>query len=279
MIETGISTHAFAYNELTPEIIKLIAVNGFDSVELYMHKPHFNFDDEAVVDSIAKSLHKNGLKLNSIHCPFYRQIEEAKDGKWLNITSSSSELRMESIDWTKRAIGLAEKIKFKYAVLHFGDITNQEFSQGLLEHGAESLREIVDFASDVGVTLALENIPNALASCARLHEFMEKYGFSDDVAVCFDTGHASMAGEIVSGIELFGKKIKTVHLHDTIKNTDEHLCPGEGILDWREILSSLKTRGYRGRLILENKWGDSIESTIENAWKSAEMLREIWAII
>jgi len=279
MIETGISTHAFAYNELTPEIIKLIAASGFESVELYTHKPHFNFDDGAAVDSIAKSLRENGLKLNSIHCPFYRQIKEAKDGKWLNITSSSEERRRESIDWTKRAIGLAEKINFKYAVLHFGDITDQEFSRGLLEHGAESLREIVNFASGVGVTLALENIPNAVSSCARLHEFMEEYGFSDDVAVCFDTGHASMSGEIISGIELFGKKIKTVHLHDTIKNTDEHLCPGEGILDWREILSSLKVRDYRGRLILENKWGDSVELTIEKAWKSAQMLREIWTII
>jgi sugar phosphate isomerase/epimerase len=276
MIKTSLSTHAFAYNRLDSKIFSKIAEAGFDSVELYMHKPHFNFDDVTTVQYIKEVLNTNGLTVNSIHCPFYRQIEEAKNGKWLNITSLNDDLRKESVEWIKRAISLAEMIPYNYAVLHFGDINDINVSDLLFRAGAESIEMLVNHAEQYHVAIALENIPNKIATSGMLINFIEQYGFKGKIVICIDTGHAAMEGDVVEKIQTLGKLIKTVHLHDTLNFKDEHLPPGEGILEWKKILSALKEINSVDCLTLENKWNDSIEKTISLASKSRKMLKKLW---
>jgi|GEM_PF-1766171 len=276
MVETGISTHAFAHNRLDRKIIDRIANAGFDAVELYMHKPHFNFDDRAVVQEIVESIKESGLKLNSIHCPFYRQVEDAEAGKWLNITSDNENLRKESVDWIKRSLSLAEKIDIGFAVIHFGDINDKELTESIWENANKSLAEINEHAKSLGITLTLENINNGIATCRMLKDFLNKYRFDEEIGICFDVGHAAIDGEIFSGIRAFKRNIKTVHLHDTVNYEDEHMVPGEGILNWHDILKELKVNGYNGRLILENKWGETPGKTIKDAAKAARKLAKTW---
>jgi protein FrlC len=276
MIEIGISTHAFAYNRLDQDIIGMIADAGFDAVEIYMHKPHFDFDDPGEVEKVIESIKANTLKVNSIHCPFYRQIEDAKLGKWLNITSDCEDLRRESVDWIKKSIRLAEEIDIDFAVIHFGDINDNEMTDEIWNNAYRSLIEINDLTNSLGVTLTLENINNVIATCEALNDFLNKYHLDQKIGICFDVGHAAIDGEIFSGIKSLKKNIKTVHLHDTIDYKDEHMCPGKGILRWRDILSELKSSGYGGRLILENKWGETPENTIEDAAEAAGWLQKLW---
>lgn len=276
MIETGISTHAFAYNKLNEEIISLIAESGFDAVELYMHKPHFDFENDSELKTIAQALIKHKIEANSIHCPFYRQIEEAKKGKWLNIASEDEAVRNESVQWVKKSIAAAEIIRFKFAVIHFGDINDRKPADKKQGAALKSLMEIEPFARSLGAQIVLENIPNEIASCSELSAFLIENNLTEKIGICFDTGHAAMAGEIPSGLKILKEKIKTVHLHDTIDLKDEHLSAGDGILDWRLILTLMKQSGYEGRLILENKYGNNPEDTIIRAVKSAEMLKKLW---
>lgn len=276
MIEAGLSTHAFAYNKLDEEIIGLIAGAGFEAVELYMHKPHFDFGDPQRVDEIQAALKKHGLKVNSIHCPFYRQIEEAKKGKWLNITTGDEALRTETVEWIKKSISTASKIKFEYAVVHFGDINDKKPAEDKWKAARKSIDEIADHAARFGVKPVLENIPNEIASCAELKSFLDENDPADRLGICFDTGHAAMAGEIPFGLIALKKRIKTVHLHDTMEFKDEHISAGKGILDWILILSRLKNSGYGGRLILENKHGGNPRGTVREAAESAAMLKKLW---
>jgi L-ribulose-5-phosphate 3-epimerase len=276
MVETGISTHAFAYNKLNEEIFGYISDSGFDAVELYMHKPHFDFESKKDLKNVSDAIRKFGLKANSIHCPFYRQIEEARKGKWLNITSSDETLRAESVRWIQKSIAAAEMIHFQFAVIHFGDINDRKPAGEKRTAALKSLLEIEPFAKSLGVRIVLENIPNDIASCAELNSFLNENNLTEKIGICFDTGHAAMAGEIPSGLIILKKMIKTVHLHDTIELKDEHLSAGDGILDWRLIVSHLKNSGYEGRLILENKYGNSPKETVIQAAKSAGMLKKLW---
>jgi sugar phosphate isomerase/epimerase len=276
MIEAGISTHAFAYNRLDAGIIALIAEAGFDAVELYMHKPHFDFEDSKSVKEVHDALKKHNLKVNSIHCPFYRQIEEAKKGRWLNIASTDETLRAESVEWIKKSISTAEKINFEFAVIHFGDINDKKPAEDKWEAACRSINDIEVYAATYGVKPVLENIPNEIASCAEMKSFVLENDLTRKIGICFDTGHAAMAGEIPSGLELLEGLIRTVHLHDTMEYKDEHLSAGTGILDWRLILSHLKNSGYSGRLVLENKHGGNPKDTIKQAAESAEMLKKLW---
>ena len=276
MIEAGISTHAFAYNKLNEEILGYISDSGFEAVELYMHKPHFDFEDKDELKNVSDAIRKFELKVNSIHCPFYRQIDEAKKGKWLNITSCDEALREESVRWIRKSIETAEIIPFQFAVIHFGDINDRKPAEEKRAAALKSLLEIEPLAKSLGVKIVLENIPNEIASCAELDSFLKENNLAEKFGVCFDTGHAAMAGEIPSGLTLLKNAIKTVHLHDTIEFKDEHLSAGDGILDWRLILSHLKNSEYKGRLILENKYGNSPQETVIHAAKSAGMLKKLW---
>jgi len=276
MIEAGISTHAFAYNRLDAGIIALIAAAGFEAVELYMHKPHFDFEDSESVKEVHDALKKYNLKVNSIHCPFYRQIEEAKKGRWLNIASADETLRAESVEWIKKSIAIAGKIHFEYAVIHFGDINDKKPAEDKWKAAYRSITDIEAYAASYGVKPVLENIPNEIASCAELKSFLLENDLNRKIGICFDTGHAAMAGEIPSGLQLLKGLIRTVHLHDTMEYKDEHLSAGTGILDWRLILSHLKNSGYTGRLIIENKHGGNPGDTIKQAAESAEMLKKLW---
>lgn len=276
MIEAGISTHAFAYNKLDDEIFSNISESGFDAVEIYMHKPHFDFENETELKKASESIRKFGLKVNSIHCPFYRQIEEAKKGKWLNITSSDEAVRNESVRWILKSIETAETIQFEFAVIHFGDINDRKPAEEKRKAALKSLAEIEPYARSLGVQVVLENIPNEIASCVELNSFLEENHLKETIGICFDTGHAAMAGEIPSGLIRFKNMIKTVHLHDTVELKDEHLSAGDGILDWRLILSHLKNSGYTGRLMLENKYGSSPRETLHHAARSTDMLKKIW---
>ena len=276
MIEAGISTHAFAYNRLDAGIIALIAEAGFDAVELYMHKPHFDFEDSESVREVHDALKKYNLKVNSIHCPFYRQIEEAKKGRWLNIASTDETLRAESVEWIKKSVATAKTFHFEFAVIHFGDINDKKPADDKLKAACRSITDIEAYAESYGVKPVLENIPNEIASCANLKSYLNDNKLTDRIGICFDTGHAAMAGEIPSGLELLEGLIRTVHLHDTMEYKDEHLSAGTGILDWRLILSHLKNSGYSGRLILENKHGGNPKDTIKQAAESAEMLKKLW---
>ncbi|MBN2135252.1 MAG: sugar phosphate isomerase/epimerase [Acidobacteria bacterium] len=276
MIKSGLSTHAFAYSRLTPEIINMIAEAGIETIELYMHKPHFSFDDPSAKKVIVKAIERNELSVNSIHCPFYRQIEDAYGGRWLNITSENESIRRESVEWIKRSLQIARDIKIGFAVIHFGDINDKQFDERLLINGAESLKEILEEAERVEIKLTLENIPNKIASCDVLRRFLVKYGFEKEIGICFDSGHAAMASELFDGVDMLNSLIRTVHLHDTVEKKDEHMPPGTGKINWSKLLSKLRNIRYNGALMLENKWNQSLEQTIVDAGKSSIYLKEIW---
>lgn len=80
---------------------------------------------------------------------------------------------------------------------------------------------------------------------------------SDRIRLCLDTGHANNAGQnIPEMIRMFRTDLATVHLNDNFGFrregfSDLHLFPGEGNIDWREVLSALKDIRFRGVMNIE----------------------------
>ena len=45
---------------------------------------------------------------------------------------------------------------------------------------------------------------------------------------------------------------KSLHIHDNHGDgQDEHLFPGDGTIDWKEVLNTLRAIGYAGDLVME----------------------------
>ena len=72
-----------------------------------------------------------------------------------------------------------------------------------------------------------------------------------DVGICMDVGHARMMGDVVDAIETCSGHIVTTHLHDNRGRSDDHLVPGEGVIDWDATLLALQKIGYDGVWMFE----------------------------
>ena len=71
-------------------------------------------------------------------------------------------------------------------------------------------------------------------------------------AFCMDNGHLNLTDtEPRHFIEVMGKRIQALHLHDNSGNDDNHALPFTGKTDWDGIIASLAKTGYRGSVNFE----------------------------
>jgi sugar phosphate isomerase/epimerase len=71
------------------------------------------------------------------------------------------------------------------------------------------------------------------------------------VGVCFDTAHATLVDHWDQFIQLVGHRLIHVHASDHHGRFDDHLPPGDGVIDWRHIRQSLEGADFNGWIVLE----------------------------
>ena len=69
-----------------------------------------------------------------------------------------------------------------------------------------------------------------------------------ELGLCLDTGHLNMAGgNCADFVRKAGKKLKALHITDSIRERDDHIFPhGAGTIDWKEFMKALREVGYEG---------------------------------
>jgi len=101
-----------------------------------------------------------------------------------------------------------------------------------------------------GTRLALEN-GRSLDTMEYLLELVDMLG-PGKAGVCVDTGHAAL-GDLGPGraLRLAGERLITTHLHDNHGEQDDHLPPGDGTIDWEDVVAALIEVSYPGTVMLE----------------------------
>jgi sugar phosphate isomerase/epimerase len=81
--------------------------------------------------------------------------------------------------------------------------------------------------------LAIENLTPG-CFCGRQEEVLKLLEAVDShsVGVCFDTGHARLAGNFESWAQRLLPKAVMMHIHDNNGLEDQHRFPGYGSIDW-----------------------------------------------
>ena len=201
----------------------------------------------------------------------------------IQISSLDENNRVQAVDIVKRTIELAVRLGSKSVVVHpggvFGDRSRDRELRKLWESGLKdtleynalkieteedrakrapahvdrvlkSLAEIVSFAANTKVSIAVENryryydIP-ILDEMQLLLEVSdaEWFGFQ------YDCGHAQTLGvlgyfEHEEWLKRYGRRIIGTHLHDVAGITD-HQVPGKGDVDFSMIASYLPQTAFR----------------------------------
>ena len=249
----GVSTHLFHESRLTREHLVHIAAHGFESVELFATRSHFDYHDENAIAALSEWLNDTRLVLHSVHAPIFDGL---RAGQWVGPFSNAASdavQRDKAVREARIALELARRLPYRFLVVHLGVPTAAPGASGGNRPDAarRSLEEIAVAAADVGVQVAVEVIPNALSSAEALVDLIEEQLDGIDVGICLDYGHAHLMGDLGEAIECVGGHLRTTHVHDNRGREDDHLVPFAGSINWDTAMMETQKIGYDGVLMLE----------------------------
>src|SRR4029077_32149 len=233
-----LSTYRYVHQPLTAGLLAEIGHAKIDSIEVFCAPSHFNYRDEQKIRELSDALGEYHLELHSLHSPTERDLAPGREsGVPISISDTERIRRIDAVDEVKRALELAERIPFRYLVQHMGH-GRQMADPRKLEAAFSSLEQLVIFAKERGVIIALENTPDELGSPESLQHFIQDTHLRD-LKLCFDIGHANLESSVAASLEAMRDRIVTTHIHDNHGERDEHLLPYTGDIDWNAALGAL----------------------------------------
>ena len=112
---------------------------------------------------------------------------------------------------------------------------------------------MAEIADCYGAVIAVENLPRTcLGNCSK--EILELISVDTRLRVCFDTNHL-LGEKMETFILAVGNKIITTHVSDYDAINERHWLPGEGVIDWGNLIDALEKVGYKGPWLYEIGFG------------------------
>jgi len=245
----AISTYLFRHSALGVHLLDQVANAGIGQVEIYCDRGHFDYTNPTHVREITGWFSDSPVKIHSVHAPVSRDPQETTHHAVVSIAYLERQRRQESMDEIKRALELAERVPFRFLIVHLG-VPGEEHDLRKYDAALTSLEHLRLFAGQRGVEILVENISNDLSSPARLLEFF-RHTHLRDMRVCFDVGHAYLDGDVPEALNLLQTRIAAVHLHDTGGDWDDHRVPFEGVVPWKEVIPTLQHLAPEAAWVLE----------------------------
>jgi len=181
----------------------------------------------------------------------------------LNLASLNKNIQKLSIAEIKKSIDLARELDSKTVVVHPGSIPflSRSFEKETLAKSRESIKICGDYGKDLGVTVAIENMPKIegflYQNIYKLNELLQEL----EMEMTLDIGHAATAG--FKENELYFDSVKHMHLSDNNHEFDEHLSLGEGSIDLKTIVDTFKKNSYDGIYTIEINDKESVVKSLE----------------
>lgn len=277
-VRFGISTHLFHDVPLDRVHLQAIADHGFDYVELFATRTHFDYHDEAAIGRLRGWLEATGLTLHSVHAPINESLIKGVWGPSYSNAATDGKRRTQAIQEAEQAIRLARLLPYRFLVVHLG-IPDDYASPG--DNGRDGARQSIELlavlAAEHGVRLAVEVIPNALSTPEALVRLLEQDLELPDLGICMDVGHAHLMGEVPDAIETVAGHLVTTHIHDNDGRRDSHLAPFDGTLDWAATMMAFQKVGYDEVLLMELANTDDPQRVLARGRSARQRFEEILA--
>ena len=160
----GVSTHLFHHERLTRDHFSAIAAHGFEMVEVFATRTHFDYHNPAAVADLQQWLAEAGVTLRSVHAPTAASFVGGVWGGSMSIASVEPELRERAVRDTLQALYVARRIPIAVFVLHLGIPRMQPRdgdvgSQDVRGAAKKSVEELVKAAGPLGARLSARAVP------------------------------------------------------------------------------------------------------------------------
>jgi sugar phosphate isomerase/epimerase len=189
----------------------------------------------------------------------------------INMAEWSPVMHAAIDEYLRQNFDLAAQLGARYVICHGGYHFGGDYRTRLAT-AIDRMRRAVDWADQRGLDIYFEN-HNKEPDVAEIHymprDVHETRQFFDAIDSprfrwAFNVGHAHLVPDGFDGfLDAFGVgRIGQVRLNDTHGRYEEHLQPGEGIVDFKRVFRRLTEAGYAGPFTLD--FGDPVERT---AWR------------
>ncbi len=282
-----LSTYLFVSRKLTPELLEQISGAGFQGVEIFCTRSHFEYSMKPEVRAMASALEAQHLRLVSMHAPTSRDLSAMREsGMPLSICEVERVRRVEAMDELKRVIDVADDLPYARLILHMGgpretaDPRKRDAAFSTLEH-------LILHAHHAGITICVENTTSEMGDPGYLRAFVDETRLTG-LRFNFDIGHANLAElpedeRLGKSFSALRELVSSVHLHDNHGEKDEHIPPYDGTIDWTaaiKILQSAPQTSLPLVLELKEKTGHDAPSVAEQltaARKSLDRFETAWS--
>ncbi len=282
-----VSTYLFVSRKLTPEHLKQIAGAGFQGVEIFCTRSHFEYSMKPEVRAMADALEAHHLQLVSLHAPTSRDLSATREsGTPLSICEIERVRRVEAMDELKRVIDVADDLPYSRLIVHMGgpretaDPRKRDAAFSTLEH-------LILHAHHAGVAICVENTTSEMGDPAYLRAFVDETRLTG-LRFNFDIGHAHLTDfpeeeRLEKSFSPLRELVSSVHLHDNHGEKDEHLPPFDGTIDWPTAIKTLQSAPQTSLplvLELKEKTGPEAPSAAEQlaaACKSMDRFEKAWS--
>lgn len=232
---TGLSRNA----DITREDFAEMKNAGIDCIEVSPKEEQY--DTILDFDRLKSLADEFGIILRSFHQRF---------GEKYDISSTDEIIRTSAISYYEKFIPDAAKVGIKIHVVHasFEPIEDKERAARIAS-AKKSLAELAEYAAQYDAVIAVEDLPRScLGNCSA--DMLELTSADDRLMICFDTNHL-LGEKITDFIRATAHKYITVHFSDYDFINERHWLPGEGDINWRELMDTLDEMGYEGPVLYE----------------------------
>jgi len=227
-----------------------------------------------VVDEDALRLNKERVKiLNELKSTSNIQYTVHAPFADANIASFNPAIRRLVLKQLENSLRYANLLEGKLWIFHPGMHTGlTPLHPGAdLQISLQSIRYLLKKAGDLGIKIAIENMPGK-SPClsqqvAEFEQFYRELG-NEPIGIALDVGHANTVGQVDLFLDSFMKKIVHVHVSDNDGSFDHHLPIGKGTINWKKIVATLTKNRFNGFVMIE---------TLENPLADLKRFRELYS--
>ena len=232
---TGLSRQA----NLTANDFALMKKAGIDCIEI--SPAGEQYDTVLDLKKLKEYADEYGIILRSFHQRF---------GDEYDISSLDENIRCNAVEYYEKFISACAEVGIKLHVVHasFEPIADDERTERI-EAAKKSLAELAEYAAKFDAVIAVEDLPRScLGNCSA--DMLKLLSADDRIRFCFDTNH--LLGENIKDfIKATAHKYVTVHFSDYDFINERHWLPGEGDINWNELMDTLDECGYAGPILYE----------------------------
>jgi sugar phosphate isomerase/epimerase len=227
------------------DALRDLSRHGVRTIELTTAPPHlftrhFGRYERQELSRLLRSL---GLRVISVN-PSYVDI---------NLISTNPEIREISERQLAAEIELAADLEASHVVVipgrrHALAPAPDDAALAVLDEG---LGRLVDKATALGITIALENSPYGyLGTSAALLEIVSRWD-TPSLRIAYDAANALAQEDPAEGVAKVGSYLAIAHVSDTWRHRWAHTSVGRGEVDFAGFAQALQRTGYHGTTVYE----------------------------